>query len=84
MSDENLEKPALASITDIAADWGLTNRELGDILRNSGFREGGKPTAKALNANLAVSDYPRFLWSRDLVGRLLEQTGRRKGRMWNR
>lgn len=86
--DEPVEKPALTSMTDIASDWGMTNRELGDILTNAGYRSDGKPTDEALDENLAVvtfvGDYPRYSWSRELVGRFLEKNGRRKQRLWER
>jgi hypothetical protein len=77
----------LTSMTDIAADWRMTNRELGNILKNAGYREGGKPTAKALNERLAVAtfvgDYPRYTWSRALVGQFLEKAGRKRTRLWD-
>jgi hypothetical protein len=84
----NDSEPALTSLTDIGTDWGLTNRELGDLLKVAGYRSDGKPTEKSLDENLAVvtfvGDYPRFLWSRELVGRFLEGLNRTKERVWNR
>ena len=84
MPDQALD---LTSMTDIASDWRMTNRELGDILRNAGYREGGKPTAKALSEGLAVATfvggYPRYTWSRALVGQFLEKAGRKNTRLWD-
>jgi hypothetical protein len=86
--DDQGGRPALTSLTEIGRDWGLTNRELGDILTNAGYRSDGTPTDKALDENLAivtfVGDYPRYAWSRELVGRFLEASGRKKERAWNR
>ena len=86
--DDQAELPALTSLTEIGDDWGLTNRAVGDMLRNAGYRSEGKPTEKALDENLAimtfVGDYPRYLWSRELVGQFLEKAGRKKGRPWHR
>ena len=82
MNDPVEDKPALTSITDIARDWKLTNRALGDYLTNAGFRTDGKPTAKALDEGLAIvrfnGDYPSYSWSRELVGAFLEKLGRKK------
>jgi len=81
------ELPALTSLTDIGDEWGITNRALGDLLRNAGYREDGKPTDKALDERLAIvtfhGDYPRYFWSRELVGRFLEKAGRKKDRLWD-
>jgi hypothetical protein len=79
---------SLTSLTDIARGWGLTNRELGDILTNAGYRCDGKPTDTALDDRLAVvtyvGDYPKHSWSRDVVGSFLEKGGRTKQRLWER
>jgi hypothetical protein len=75
-------KRFLTTLTDIGHDWGLTNRALGDILRNGGYRSDGKPTAKALDEGLAilqfVGNYPSYSWNRDLVGQYLERLGKQK------
>lgn len=72
-------KKCLTTLTDIGYEWGLTNRALGDVLRNGGYRCDGKPTAKALDEGLAVlrfvGDYPSYSWSLELVGRYLERIG---------
>ena len=74
--------PAYTSLTDIATEWKLTNRSLGDLLRNGGYRDDGKPTTKALDEGLAIvrfnGDYPSYSWSRELVGAFLEKSGRKK------
>ncbi len=72
----------LTSITEIGVEWGLTNRSLGDMLRNEGYRSDGKPTTKALDEGLAVmrfiGDYPSYSWSPQRVGAFLEALGRKK------
>lgn len=76
------KEDSYASLTEIGDEWGLTNRALGDHLKMAGYRDEGKPTDKALDEGLAVlrfvSGYPTYSWSRDLVGRFLEQLGRKK------
>jgi hypothetical protein len=74
------------NLTEIADEWGLTNRALGDSLRNAGYREDGKPTTKALEESLATTiwsgDWPRHYWSKRAVGEFLQKSGRKKGRAW--
>ncbi len=83
MNDEKAE-PAYTTLTAIGEAWGLTNQALGDLLRCGGYRDGSRPTTKALDEGLAIlqylSDYPSYLWSRDLVGEFLERSGREKRR----
>jgi hypothetical protein len=75
-------KKYLTNLTDIGHDWNLTNRDLGDLLRNGGYRCDGKPTTKALDEGLAVlrfiGDYPSYSWSRDLVAKHLERLGKER------
>ena len=81
------DAPILTSLTEIGREWGLTNRALGDLLRNAGYRSNGKPTEKALDEKLAiltfVGDYPRYFWDRDAVAQFLENSGRTKKRAWH-
>lgn len=78
MSDD--KEPAFTSLTEIGDEWGLTNRAVGDLLANDGYKNNGRPTKKALDEGLAVlrfvNGFPTNLWSRDRVGTFLEQLGR--------
>jgi hypothetical protein len=80
--EKETESPSLTSLTEIGREWGMTNRALGDRLKMSGYRDEGKPTNKALDEGLAVlrfvAGYPSYVWSRDRVGKFLEQLGRKK------
>jgi hypothetical protein len=58
---------SFAPMRDIGMEFGLTSHKLGRILTESGFRDGGKPTAKAFQAGWVrqkfAPDGSNYMWA---------------------
>jgi hypothetical protein len=67
------------SLNDLGTDWGLSNRALGRILDQAGYRSYGTPSLKALTEGLAVMRVGKgYGWSPELVGSFLKRSGYKK------
>lgn len=72
---------SFAPMRDIGKEFGLTSHQLGRILTEAGFRQDGRPTAKAHRAGWVSQRFApeggNYIWAWDVykTGTLLELKG---------
>lgn len=81
MSETKSFSERYKSLTDIGKPYGISNKQLGKILKDIGLREpGGAPTKESLDSGLAKSTplksgFAHYMWDKGEVIKILELKG---------
>lgn len=81
MTETKSFKDRYKSLTDIGKPFGISSRQLGQVLKDAGLRDdSGSPTKESLGSGLArstplKSGFAHYMWNRDEVVKILEMKG---------